>query len=101
METLWTRLCEKKGCEESIFETLATLDYQKGQLSQNVCYSERYPQYRPVYRGFIKTAIADMLCQTELICERLGLSFDELRLMGRARFLRSDELERREAAEDV
>jgi hypothetical protein len=77
---------------ESIFETMATLGYQWGDVQKYITYMHRYPELADAYMGYLKSSMADMLAQAELICEETGMDFDDERALGRERFLKSDEL---------
>lgn len=93
---LWTKLCAQLGYEESIYRTLAVLGYQYGELQKFIVYSERHPEYKVAYRGEAKVSLADLLAQAEVLCERFGWVFEEMRELGHMRFRKSDEKDRRE-----
>ena len=90
------RLLEKRqGKPEPISETLNVLGYEFGDLQKALTYMRFYPDYRVAYIGEAKAAMADLLAQAELICETMGWDLEDLRVLGDARFLNSDELDRR------
>jgi hypothetical protein len=88
---------KSKGNLESIHMTMCVLQYELGDLMKAFCYMEFYPQYKVAYRGEAKAAMADAIAQLDLICEREGWDFNELRELGDERFLHSDEIDRRES----
>ena len=95
-ESKLERLLKKRhGSPEPISETLNVLGYEFGDLQKAITYMRFYPDYRIAYTGEAKAAIADMYAQMELICEMMGWDRSDLEALGDARFLNSDELDRR------
>ena len=88
-------LAKRHGKPEPISETLNVLGYEFGDLQKALTYMRFYPEYEIAYRGECRVAIADMIAQLELICETLGMDWEDMRKLGDERFLHSDEIDRR------
>lgn len=97
-ESKLERLLKKRhGKPEPVSETLNVLGYELGDLNKALTYMRFYPDYKVAYVGEGKAAMADLIAQAELICEMMGWDWEDLRALGDARFLNSDELDRRHA----
>ncbi len=73
----------KGGMPEPLHETTAVLSYEVGRMLEQAMYMMWNPDDIKIRRGFFKSELIDAIAQCELICESLGVDFDEMRQLGR------------------
>ena len=74
---------KRHGIPEPLHETTAVLSYEVGRMLEQAMYMMWKPEDKIIRRGFFKSELMDAITQCELICESLGVSFDEMRLLGK------------------
>ena len=67
---------------ETIVETLLVLVYEVGDLAKCVHRLNLDKDNALGYRAEAKKSLADIITQTRLLCERLGFSFEGLKILG-------------------
>ncbi len=70
---------------DNLFFRLAIIDYELGDLTRSIVYSERFIKEAMFRDGMLaegKLAMADVLTQLYLLCISLGWNFGELRKIG-------------------
>jgi NTP pyrophosphatase (non-canonical NTP hydrolase) len=67
--------------KEPLFHTAAVLSYESGKVLEQAMYLH-WKGYDPARIGFLKSELMDVIAQTILICESLGVPFNEMREMG-------------------
>jgi len=75
------------GKPEPLHETTAVLAYEVGRMLEQAMYIYWKPEQADARIGFYKAELMDALAQCELICESLGVNFDEMRAMGKEKGL--------------
>ena len=75
-------LTKYKGYREPLWETTAVLAYEVGRMLEHAMYLKWKPDDSKARLGFYKSELMDALEQLELICESLGVDFDEWKEMG-------------------
>jgi len=71
----------RKGEPEPLHETTAVLAYEVGRMLEQAMYL--YWDGTDAARlGFFKSELIDAIAQTVLICQSLGVSFDEMKELG-------------------
>ena len=83
MGEFFNRLTELHGgIPEPLHETTAVLCFEVGRMMEHAMYMKWYPSDVVARRGFYKSELMDALAQIDLICESLGIDFEEYRQMG-------------------
>ena len=72
----------KKGHREPLYETTAVLSYEVGAMLQQAMYLY-WEGLDNARLGFYKSELMDAIAQCELICESIGVNFDEMRELGK------------------
>lgn len=75
---------------EPLHETTAVLCYEVGNMLEHAMYmywNEADKGDVMVHRGFLISELMDAIAQCELICESLGMDFNELRELGKEKAL--------------
>ncbi len=78
----------KNGHEEPLHETVAVLAYEVGRMLENAMYAywdetQRYDWDCKKGRiAFLQSELMDAIAQCVLICESIGVNFDELKEKG-------------------
>lgn len=67
---------------EPLHETTAVLAYEVGRMLEQAMYIKWHPDDAIVRLGFFKSELIDAIAQCVLICESLGLDFEEMKAMG-------------------
>ena len=71
----------KGGIKEPLYQTTAVLCYEVGKMLEQAMYLF-WKGDDPARKGFYKSELMDAIAQIILICESLGVSFDEMRELG-------------------
>ncbi len=71
----------KGGTPEPLHETTAVLSYEVGKMMEQAMYLYWFG-YDKARLGFYKSEVMDAIAQLVLICESLGISFDEMKELG-------------------
>ena len=74
-------LTKKHGKKEPLHETTAVLSYEVGRMLEQAMYL-KWKGYDPARMGFYKSEVMDAIAQLVLICESIGVSFDEMKELG-------------------
>lgn len=72
---------EKDGI--SIKDRVLLIVENVGSLAKLACYATRFPEERDCHIADMKLAIADSICQLELLCVNMGFNYKEIRQLGR------------------
>lgn len=76
------------GTPEPIQETVSVLSYEVGRLMEQVMYMSWAKRLHNddkasvMHLGFAKSEIIDVIAMAVLICEKLGMDFDEAKELG-------------------
>ncbi len=79
---LWEALCLKHHGVEPLNETTSVLCYEVGHMMEHAMYMKWKPEDAIIRRGFLKSELMDAIAQCVLICESLGIDFDEMKALG-------------------
>ena len=71
----------KGGQKEPLYETTAVLSYEVGGMLEQAMYLYWQGQ-DPARLGFFKSELMDAIAQIILICESVGVSFEDMRELG-------------------
>ena len=82
MTSFWDELTKHKGKPEPLHETTSVLSYEVGRMLEHAMYMYWYPEDSKARLGFYKSELGDAIAQLVLICEGLGLSFEEMKEIG-------------------
>lgn len=69
-----------------LHETVAVLNYNAGEMLKASMYLKWFgadEKEAAVRKGYLKSGLMAVIAQAELVCEKLGISFDEMREMGK------------------
>jgi len=81
-QEFFQRLTELKGgIPEPLHETTAVLSYEVGKMMEQAMYLFWFG-YDPTRIGFYKSEVIDAIAQLVLICESLGINFEEMKVFG-------------------
>ena len=75
-------LTRHHGEPEPLLDTTAVLAYEVGRMMEHVMYLKWYPEDSTARLGFYKSELMDAIAQCVLICESLGLGFEEWKELG-------------------
>ena len=70
------------GHPEPLHETTAVLSYEVGSMMEQAMYMKWQPLDYAVRMGFFKSELMDAIAQCVLICESVGVDFDEMKKLG-------------------
>lgn len=70
------------GEREPLSETTAVLVYEVGRMMEHAMYLKWFPEDSKARLGFYKSELMDAITQSVLICESLGLDFEEWKGLG-------------------
>jgi len=75
---------KRGGIPEPLYETTAVLCYEVGKMLEQAMYMKWTEDERTIlaHRGFYKSELMDAIAQLALVCESLGLDFDEWKELG-------------------
>lgn len=71
----------KDGVKEPLYETTAVLAYEVGGMLEQAMYMH-WQGDCPARMGFYKSELMDAIAQIILICQSVGVSFDDMRELG-------------------
>ena len=77
-----SRLLEKINPDESLAETLLVLIYEVGDLAKCIQRMSFDKENTVGYKAEARKSLADIITQVRLLCERLGFSFEGLKISG-------------------
>ena len=72
----------KGGNPEPLHETTSVLCYEVGNMLGQAMYMYWKPQDKVARLGFYKSELIDAIAQLVLICEIIGVDFEEMKQMG-------------------
>ena len=72
----------RHGIPEPLYETTAVLSYEVGRMMEHAMYLH-WLGHDSARLGFYKSELIDAIAQCDLICESLGVDFDEMRQLGK------------------
>lgn len=78
-------LTQKHGKPEPLHETVAVLSYEVGRIQEQAMYMYWHGNDAIDYLtrlGFLKSELMDAIAQCVLICESVGVDFDEYKELG-------------------
>lgn len=70
------------GKREPLFETTCVLAYEVGHMLEHAMYLKWYGEESQARLGFYKSELIDAIAQLVLICESLGIDFNEMKALG-------------------
>ncbi len=74
-------LTQLNGHKEPLHETIAVLSYEVGKMMEQAMYLHWYG-HDAARMGFLKSELMDTIAQCVLICESIGVSFEEYKDLG-------------------
>lgn len=75
-------LTEFRGSKEPLHETTTVLSYEVGAMLQQAFYIQKLPDEAAARLGFFKSELMDAIAQITLICESIGVNFEEMKELG-------------------
>ncbi len=81
MGEFFDALTKLHGKPEPLQDTVSVLSYEVGKMMEATMYMKWHPDDK-AWRGQLKSELMDAIAQCELICESLGIDFEEYRQMG-------------------
>ena len=80
-------LTQYHGKPEPLHETASVLAYEAGKVLEHALYAywngnKGDDRARKARIGFLKSELADVIAQSVLICEQLGVDFEDIKEMG-------------------
>jgi len=75
----------KEKPQRDVYKRFTILSYQLADVGRDMRYIEIYPDDRAGYFAHLKTALADLIMQSMVICELYGFDLDELVNLGSER----------------
>jgi hypothetical protein len=78
----YVALLKFKGHPEPLHETTAVLSYEIGRMMEQAMYAYWHPEEKTIRIGFYKSELIDAIAQIILICQELGVDFQEMKAMG-------------------
>ena len=82
MGEFFDALTKLHGKVEPLHETTAVLCYETGRMLEQAMYMYWYPDDKQVRLGFYKSELIDAIAQCVLICESIGVDFNEMKELG-------------------
>lgn len=79
-----SKLLKELNPNEPLSDTILVFIYELGDLAKCIhrINREKDDEIKRGYLAEAKKALADVITQTRLICERLGFNFEDLKLLG-------------------
>ena len=81
-QQFFSLLTEHHGKPEPLQDTVSVLSYEVGKMMEQIMCMKWQPDDFIARMGFFKSELIDAIAQCVLICQSLGVDFDEMKELG-------------------